>query len=403
MSRGSVALPITTTDWSRAIIRTSVKLGSDLHHCQHAIEDYSSGQVSARGTTLVRNTEWAGLDCKVLECLPCPQVVLSYSPFRIVESKTEMGFQASGDAPCERKWPVKIQELQNHTIDSRVWNGFSFRDDDIVIASWAKSGTTWMQQIISQLVATKSDHINLHAISPWPDLRIAPDEPILAALEAQTHRRFIKTHLPVDALVYNPKAKYILVARDGRDTMWSMHNQYLKATDVFYRAVNDTPGRLGPALKRPSENPVQYFREFLEDDADMSKTHSPFWRHIRGWWDIRELPNLLLVHYNDLKADKKREIKRIAEFLDIAVPEEKWANILRRTSFEYMKENAVAMSPPGAEVLLEDGAKTFINRGSNGRWVGKLSEEDVSRYEAKARTELGTECAEWLAIGRSAW
>ena len=91
-------------------------------------------------------------------------------------------------------------------MDSTRWNGFRFRDDDIVIASYGKGGTTWMQQIVAQLVFAGAEGINVPALSPWVDFRIIPQEAI-DALEQQTHRRFLKTHLPVDALVFSPKAK----------------------------------------------------------------------------------------------------------------------------------------------------------------------------------------------------
>ena len=45
-------------------------------------------------------------------------------------------------------WPTKARELHNHHFDSTIWNDFAFRDDDIIIGTYAKSGTTWMQQII---------------------------------------------------------------------------------------------------------------------------------------------------------------------------------------------------------------------------------------------------------------
>ena len=48
--------------------------------------------------------------------------------------------------PIEPKWPRKTREFHNHHFDSTVWNGFSFRGDDIVIATYAKTGTTWTQQ-----------------------------------------------------------------------------------------------------------------------------------------------------------------------------------------------------------------------------------------------------------------
>jgi len=300
------------------------------------------------------------------------------------------------------KWPSKTREIQNHTFDSTVWEKFHFRDDDIIVATWAKSGTTWMQQIVLQLLTLGSEEGNLHETSPWLDLRLVPQEPTLAALEAQDHRRCVKTHLPVDALVYSPNAKYIFVGRDGRDALWSMHNHYHRANDMFYQMFNETPGRVGPALERPPADPVEYFRDLLRDDHDLTKTHSPFFEHIRSWWEIRQLPNILFVHFSDLKADRKGELERISKFLGVDVPEEKWGAIIEHTSFEWMKQNSNRMSPPGTEVVFEGGSKSFINKGTNGRWVDELSTEDVSRYEEKARGELGADCAEWLAKGSSA-
>ena len=114
-------------------------------------------------------------------------------------------------------WPQKTRELHNHHFDSTMWNGFNFRPDDIIIATYAKSGTTWVQQIVAQLLFGGAEDLEVANMSPWIDLRVPPREVKLGAVEAQTHRRFLKTHLPIDALVFSPSAKYLYIGRDGRD------------------------------------------------------------------------------------------------------------------------------------------------------------------------------------------
>src|SRR5690606_32805969 len=112
------------------------------------------------------------------------------------------------------------------------------------------SGTTWTQQIVGQLVFKGDPDVEVHAISPWLDLRVMPPD-TGALLEAQTHRRIIKTHLPVDALNMSPKAKYIYIGRDGRDVVWSFHHHHANANALWYQLLNETPGLVGPPIGPP--------------------------------------------------------------------------------------------------------------------------------------------------------
>lgn len=295
----------------------------------------------------------------------------------------------------EAKWPIKTRDLHNHHMDSTIWDGFPFRDDDIIIATYAKAGTTWTQQIISQLLFDGEEDMEVAEMSPWMDLRIPPKEVKLPAVEAQTHRRFLKTHLPVDALVYAPEAKYIYIARDGRDVVWSFYNHHANANEGWYDALNNTPGRVGPPIGKPVDDVREYFLEWLEKDGFPIWS---LWENMRAWWEIRHLPNLMLLHFNDLKADMPGEIRRMAAFLNIDINEEKWPAIIEHCSFQYMKANATKSVPLGG-AFWEGGAQTFINKGTNGRWRDILSDEDNRRYEETARQELGEECAHWLATG----
>jgi aryl sulfotransferase len=295
-------------------------------------------------------------------------------------------------------WPEKTRELHNHHFDSTVWNDFSFRDDDVIISTYAKSGTTWTQQIVGQLLFGGAADVPVSQLSPWLDLRVPAKQEKLAYVEAQTHRRFLKTHLPVDALVYSARAKYLYIARDGRDVLWSLYNHHRNASAEFYALLNDTPGRVGPPIEPPVDDVRQYFLDWLERDGF---PFWPFWDNVRTWWAIRHLPNLLMVHFADLKADPEGEIRRIAGFLEVPIHPERWGRILEHCSFEWMKQHAELSAPLGG-VLWEGGAGTFINRGVNGRWRDVLTADDVARYEARAERELGVECARWLARGSRA-
>jgi len=296
----------------------------------------------------------------------------------------------------EPKWPRKTRELHNHHFDSTIWNDFKFRDDDVIISSYNKAGTTWLQQIVSQLIFDGDENLEVAHMSPWVDLRVPPKQVKLPALEEQKHRRFLKTHLPVDALVFSPKAKYILVARDARDVIWSLHNHHTNANDKWYGAMNETPGRVGPPIEKPKEDVREYFLEWLEKDGFPFWS---FWEHMRSWWAIRDLPNVKVLHFSELKADMQGKIRDIAQFLNIKINEEKWDEILLHCSFDYMKKNSTKAIPAGG-IFWDTGSEVFINKGVNGRWQGVLTEEDNAKYEAMAVAELGADCAEWLKTGK---
>jgi aryl sulfotransferase len=291
-------------------------------------------------------------------------------------------------------WPQKTREFHNHHFNSTIWNDFRFRDDDVVVATYAKSGTTWTQQIVAQLIFKGAEDVPVHELSPWLDLRVMPPD-TLEQLEAQKHRRVVKTHLPLDALVFSPRAKYLYIGRDGRDVVWSMFNHHTNANDLWYQLLNETPGRVGPPIERPDPDVRSYFRTWLAKDGH---PFWPFWENIATWWAARSLPNVRLVHFAALKADPEGEMRRIADFLGIEIPEDRWPAILEHCSFDYMKAHAADVAPLGGAIF-DGGGATFINKGVNGRWRDVLTANDCADYERRALAELGPECAHWLATG----
>lgn len=111
------------------------------------------------------------------------------------------------------KHPQLVHTYQNHTLDSTRWERFIPRDDDIIISTPYKSGTTWMQEIVLHLVFLDQRIPYREEVSPWLDARFRPVNEVLSQLENQRHRRFIKTHLALDGLPYRPQIKHIVVGR----------------------------------------------------------------------------------------------------------------------------------------------------------------------------------------------
>ena len=294
--------------------------------------------------------------------------------------------------------PKKTRELHSHHFDSTIWNDLVFRDDDIIISTYGKSGTTWVQQIIGQLLFDGSPDLEVAEISPWLDLRVPPKEVKLPIVEEQTHRRFMKTHLPVDALRFSANAKYLYIGRDARDVVWSLYNHHSNANQTWYQALNDTPGLVGPPIEPPPDDIRQYWRDWFDRDG---YPFWPFWENVRSWWAIRDLPNVNFIHFNHLKHDMPGEIRKIANFLEIPIQESSWGKILEHCSFDWMKNNATKSVPLGG-AFWDAGAQVFINKGVNNRWKDTLSQEESAEYEKRAEAELGAECARWLATGEEA-
>ena len=109
----------------------------------------------------------------------------------------------------------------------------------------------------------------------------------------------------------------------------------------------------------------------------------------------------IFMHFANLKADMPGEIRRVADFLEIAIDEAKWPDILKHCSFDYMKANATRQRCPLGGAFWDGGAQTFINKGVNGRWREVLSAEENAAYEKRAAAELGDALRAMAGQGRA--
>ena len=292
------------------------------------------------------------------------------------------------------------REYRTWALDSRRWRDYRPRPDDIVIATYPKCGTTWMQRIVSLLVFQTPEPKPIMQISAWIDRRFGePLETVLAQIEAQNHRRFLKSHLPLDGMPYYDEIKYIHVARDGRDACMSFHNHAMNFTPKALERL-DKAGLQDETINRPyprlPADPAEFFHQWIVRDGFPFMS---FFHFEQSWWESRQRPNILLVHYNDLKADIEGEMRRIAEFLDIAIDRRLWPKLVAAAGFDAMRRDGDTLM--GSMVAaFQGGSQRFLFKGINERWRGVFDEDDLSVYEARVKAMLSPACADWVARGR---
>jgi len=307
---------------------------------------------------------------------------------------------------------VEVRKYQAFVYDSSRWDGFVFRPDDIVITTPPKCGTTWTQMICALLVfQTASFDRSLDLISPWLDMLTRDVESVRADLDAQTHRRFIKTHTPWDGLPQDHRVTYVCVGRDPRDVFRSLDNHLANfdlpaVLGARERAVGlaDLEPELVEMLRQGApprpETEIERFCAWVDDPTPPGNALS-LWstmHHLQTFWDVRDRANIVLLHYDDLQRDLAGEMKRLAERLEIDVSADVWPDLVAAASFDNMRSRADSVAPDTTNRIWADNRR-FFNRGCSGQWRDILSAADLRRYEERVATLAGPDLVEWAHYG----
>jgi hypothetical protein len=278
-----------------------------------------------------------------------------------------------------------------------------------VISTPPKCGTTWTQRICALLIL-KTPELDkpLTSYSPWIDMLTRPHADILADLEAQTHRRFIKTHTPFDGLPYDERVTYICVGRDPRDVAlsWDGHVQnadfgrILAAREASV-GNDDIKELLENGPPPAPETEAERFWAFVDDPTPVTETSGTLaavLHHLSSFWAVKDKPNVVMLHYDDLKADLEGQMRALARRLAIDVPESLWPDLVKAAGFEEMKANADKMAPGVTEAIWQDNSK-FFRSGSSGQWRRVIGEGDLARYHRRVRELADPTFAAWAHHG----
>jgi aryl sulfotransferase len=289
--------------------------------------------------------------------------------------------------------------------DSSRWRGFALRPGDIIISTPAKCGTTWTQRICSLIIFKRAELDGPMAeISPWLDMSTRTCDEVFADLEAQQHRRFIKTHTPLAGLPQRDDVQYICVGRDPRDVgiSWDHHlanldmEAFLAArarvvgTDDLEEMLELDPPSVGDTLE-------ERFWSWVDKATPPHGTGSSLWStldHMEQAYAARDRHNVSTLHYADLKADLEGAMRYLADWLGEPIDESLWPELVEAAGFETMKKDASQLAP-STDIALWKESEGFFHSGRGGGWQSFFDDEAQARYDTRASSLASEELLAW--------
>ncbi len=291
--------------------------------------------------------------------------------------------------------------------DSDRWSVVALRPGDVIVSTPPKCGTTWTQMILLLLVHQRPElPAPVSEMAPWVDHLIRSRLDLVALLEGQSHRRVIKTHTPLDGLPQREDITYVCVGRDPRDVARSMDNHMGNLRLDFAReAMAAAAAADGIELPPPvpqlprSADDRERFWTWVDADTPVTESASTLLRtvrHIESFWDAGGNGlDVVLLHYDDLKADLAGEMQRLADHLGITVPAERWPALVEAATFESMRSQPARTTPNAGSGQWHDDDQ-FFHKGTSGQWRDLLDDADLQRYWHRVDSLTTPEVASWL-------
>ncbi|XP_069838340.1 sulfotransferase 1C1-like [Dendropsophus ebraccatus] len=252
---------------------------------------------------------------------------------------------------------------------------FQARSDDLLIATYPKAGTTWMQEIVDCIMnqgeVEKTSRAPIHVRSPF--LEGNPPPPIkcgVDVLKVTPSPRMVKTHLPfalVPESFWHQKCKVIYVARNAKDS----------AVSYYHFA------QMNKLLPEPGTWD-EYAVKFLSGDVAWGNWFS----HVLGWWNARDKHDILYLFYEDMKEDPKREIRKVMKFLGKDLSEDVVEKIHQHTSFTAMKENPLTNYSSIPSSVLDQSLSPFMRKGEVGDWMNHFTESQNQIFDEEYRKKM---------------
>lgn len=266
---------------------------------------------------------------------------------------------------------VMTDQMQSPKIKQRAFKGYRPTKHDVLVCTYAKSGTYWTLQIAHQITNRgQGEFGHIHDVVPWPEapmpnvIKLANESPARAS---PTGLRVIKTHLESNYVPYSPEAKYIVVVRDPKDVFVSSY--------FFSKGM----------ISGPMVSVEEWLNLFL-----FGKFQYGSWaEHLAGFWPWRDRDNVLFLTFEEMKADHAGVVRRIAEFMGVELADEEFTRVVEKSQFQYMKRMDEKFTPQRPFPFNKHVAGfAVMRRGARGGSSELLSAEQQSAIDRRMKEEL---------------
>ncbi|KAM4113442.1 hypothetical protein ACJW30_05G220900 [Castanea mollissima] len=270
---------------------------------------------------------------------------------------------------------------------------FQASDNDVVLATIPKSGTTWLKALAFAIVNRKCFSLenihplltlNPHDLVPFFEYKLYANRQ-LPDLSNLPHPRLFGTHLPFPSLPTSIKksgCQVVYICRNPFDTFISSWH-FLNKVDPGSKA----PMSLDEAFEMYCKGVIRF---------------GPFWDHMLWYWkeSIERPHKVLFLKYEDLKEDVTFHLKKLAEFLGFpfSLEEERAGDvekIAKLCSFENMKE--LEVNKAGKSIKYFEN-KNLFRKGEVGDWVNYLTPRMVEQLTKVVEEKLGGSGLSFKAI-----
>lgn len=260
---------------------------------------------------------------------------------------------------------LHTQDSLQHALE------FPFQDTDIIIVSYPKSGTTWMQELVTLISSRGNPHL-AQTVPNWSRAPWLEQYYFASVLEASTFTpRLITTHLSqrlLSSALQGSKAKVIYVSRNPKDVAVSFYH--------FHKMANFLPD--------PGSFP-NFLNKFLESKL----SYGCWFDHVKGWTgQTTSMDNLLHVTYEEMSLDLRGAIEKVSSFLQCPLVDDELNNCVEHCSFNSMKDNKMVNYTLVPGEIMDQKKGTFMRKGKIGDWKNMFTEEQNRYFEDVFKSKM---------------